>query len=174
MMAADPSSAGSSMFDATFWVAAAFFVTLGILAYAKAHRRILAALDARSERIAKQLDEARSLRDEAHAELARRQRRQREAAQEAEDILAQAEQDAQSMLEEADKQLAELTQRREAVAEAKIAHAEQAAIGAVRAEAAAIAIAAARQVIAEQAEGKLGDELIGRTIEQIGGERKAG
>jgi len=167
-MAAEPGSTGGSPFDATFWVAVSFLVTMGLLFLAGIHRRVLGALDERSNRIAKQLEEARSLRDEAHATLARQQRRQREAKSEAEEIVAQAERDASSLTEEAEQRLEELTRRREVVAEAKITQAQQAAVDAVRAEAASIAVAATRQVIAEEASGKLGDELIGRTIEQIG------
>lgn len=167
-MAADPGTSGGSPFDATFWVAVSFLVTLALLVFAKVHRRVLKALDERSARIAAQLEEARNLRDEAHATLARQQRRQREAKAEAEEIASQAERDARAMTEDAERQLEELTKRREAVAEAKIEQAQQAAVNALRAEAAAIAVAAARQVIADEAGGKLGDELIGRTIEQIG------
>jgi len=153
--------------DSTFWVAVAFFVTLGILTYLKLHRRVLAAIDARSTEIAERLNEARGLRDEAHNELARAQRRQREAAQEAEEIVAQAEADARVMLDEAESHLEELAQRRETVADARVTKAEQDAIAAVRREAASIAVAAARRVISEKMQGPLGDELIGRTIEQI-------
>jgi len=167
-MAADPGSSGGSPFDATFWVAVSFLVTLALLFVAKVHRRVLDALDGRTAKITAQLEQARNLRDEAHATLARQQRRQREAKAEAEDIVSQAERDARAMTEEAERHLEEVTKRREAVAEAKIAQAQQTAVNALREEAAAIAVAAARQVIAQEAGGKLGDELIGRTIEQIG------
>lgn len=165
-MAAEPGT--SAVADPTFWVAVAFFVFLGLLFFMKVHKQIASALDARADRIAKQLDEARNLRDEAQSDLAQRQRRQREADSEAEAIVSQAEEDARAMMREAEEKLETLAQRREKAAEDKIAQAEANAVKQVRAAAAAVAVQAARQVLAEQMTGKRGDKAIGDAIDQMG------
>ena len=67
-----------------FWVAVAFVIFLGLMAYVGVHRKAVAVLDQRSARIKAELDEARRLRDEAQKLLAEYQRKQGEAQREAE------------------------------------------------------------------------------------------
>jgi len=65
------------------------------------------------------LDEAKSLREEAQALLASYQRKQKEAEEQAEEIVKQARKDAENMAVSARKDLAERLERRAAQAEAK-------------------------------------------------------
>ena len=92
--------------EAETWVAIAFVIFLGILAYVGVHRTILNALDKRSARIKTELDEARQLRDEAKALLAEYQNKKGEAQREADAIVAGAKADAERMAAEADAKLA--------------------------------------------------------------------
>src|SRR3546814_341039 len=75
--------------DPTFWVAVAFVVFAGLMIW-KARQPVLKGLDARAERIRAELDEAQRLREEAQKALAEYKRKQRDAAKEAEDLLASA------------------------------------------------------------------------------------
>jgi len=58
------------LMEAETWVAIAFVIFLGILAYVGVHRTILDTLDKRTARIKSELDEARQLREEAKKLLA--------------------------------------------------------------------------------------------------------
>ena len=141
------------------------FVALIALAWRPAKRAILGSLDARAARIRAALDEARRLRDEAQTALADIQRRQRDAAAEARAIVEHARQEAERLQSRAAADLEESLQRREAAAMTRIGQAEAAALAEVRALAADVAVAAARQLIAEemgrpQASGALVDAAI--------------
>jgi len=56
--------------EAETWVAVAFVLFVALLIYLKAPSMLIAMLDERSARIAKELAEARKLREEARALLA--------------------------------------------------------------------------------------------------------
>jgi F-type H+-transporting ATPase subunit b len=58
------------MLEAEFWVAIAFALFVGVLAYYGVHKLLLRMLDERRERIRGELDEARRLKEEAQALLA--------------------------------------------------------------------------------------------------------
>ncbi len=149
------------------WVAAAFVLFVGVLIWIGAHRFIAAALDTRAARIRSELEEARSLKEEAQELLARLEREQRQALKDAEAIIAQAEEDARLLLVEAKAQIEQISERRRLAAEQKIARAREQALGAIRAEAATLAVAAARRLIQDLLEGEKGAELIDATIDEI-------
>ena len=149
------------------WVAVAFLLFVGVLVWIGAHRFIAETLDARAARIRGELEEARSLKEEAQELLARLQREQRQAKKDAEAIIAQAEEDARLLLIEAKRQIEQISERRRRAAEQKIARAREQALGAIRAEAAHIAITAARRLIRDLLEGEKGAELIDATIDEI-------
>jgi len=85
---ADPSS-GSFLAQPEFWVAASF-VAFFVVVWKPLRSALVGGLDARAERIRKELDEAQRLREEAQTLLADFQRKQRDAIQEAETIVARA------------------------------------------------------------------------------------
>jgi F-type H+-transporting ATPase subunit b len=155
------------MYEAEFWVLISFLIFAGIVLYLKVPALLGRALDARAARIAKELEEARKLREEAQALLAEYQGKQREAAKLAEDIVAQARRDAEAEAAEARRKLAEMVERRSKMAEQKIAQAEAQALKEVRAAAAELAIAAATRIIAERAKGPEGARLVDQSIAQI-------
>ncbi len=133
--------------DATFWVAVCVISFLAILLWKGAFKAMGAALDKRAENIEAQLDEARRLREEAQALLANYQRKQKEAEEQAEEIVAQARKDAEAMAARSRAELKERLGRRAAQAEAKIANAEAQALAEVRAKAAELAINGAEELL---------------------------
>jgi len=138
--------------DPELAVAIAFVVAVALIAK-KLWAAITAMLDTRAARIKADLDEAQKLRDEAQRTLAQFQRKQRDALQEAEAIVAHAREESQRYSERAQRELDAAIERRERLAAERVALAEAKAIAEVRNTAVDIAISAARRVIAE----RLGD-----------------
>ena len=158
----------ASMFaTAEFWVAVSFFLFVALIIYYKVPAMITAALDKRAADIGKQLDEARRLREEAEALLASYKRRQAEAMQEAEAIIAQAKDEAERLAVETHAAMEAQVVRRQQVAEDKIRQAETTAIAEVRAAAAEVAVNAARAVIADKVDAAKDNALIEKSISEL-------
>lgn len=152
---------------ATFWVAVAFFLFMGGVAYLGAFKMVGKILDDRADGIRKELDDARTLREDAQALLASYERKQKEAEKEAEEIITQAKHEADRLQVEAEAALAEQMERRSKAAEDKIASAEAQAIKEVQAVAVDIAIAAATAVIKDKVDAPRADKLIAESIEGL-------
>lgn len=155
------------MFEAEFWVAAAFVIFVGILYYFRVHEALFGALDQRQARIKTELDEAKRLRDEAQSLLEAYQQKRREAETEAEAILAGARAEAERIAQEAAAKLEEFIARRTKMAETKIAQAEVQALADVRAAAADAAVAAAEKILVQSARNNVADTLIAKGIDEV-------
>ena len=153
--------------EAEFWVAVAFVLFLGVLAYFQVFKKLLDALDQRSARIRQELEEARLLREEAQTLLAESKRKQHAAEADAAEIIAGARAEADRMAAEAKSRMDEFLARRTKMAEAKIAQAEEQAVADVRAAAADAAIAAAERILSENVKGKVADDLVRKGIEDL-------
>ena len=125
-------------------------VILIALAFRPFRSALISTLDARAARIRHDLDEAQRLREEAQAEHAAFQRRQREALKEAEEIITHAHQEAERLRERTLADVEQALKRREKAAMDRIAQAEQAAAAEVRGLAVDVAVTAARQLIADR------------------------
>ncbi len=147
-----------------FWVAVSFFLFLGVVAYFGLHKKLAAALDARAAMIAKELEEAKHLREEAETVLADYKRKQGDAAKEVEAIIRLAAKEAEELAAETRSSMAEHFERRMKLAEDKIARAETEALLEVRAAAADAAIAAAQSVIKAKLTPETADSLVTQGI----------
>jgi len=149
--------------DAEFWVlvAAVIFV---IAVFKPASRALTGGLDARTARIRGELDEARRLREEAERLVADYKARQQAASTEAEAIVAHAKAEAERIAAQSARDLELALERRQRMAEDRIAQAEAKALDEVRAVAIDVAIAAAREVITAQIDGQRGSTLIDDAI----------
>lgn len=136
--------------DATFIALVAFVLFFGVLFWLKVPGMILAALDARSAEIAKELHEARRLREEAEKLLAEYEAKRVAAEAQAKAIVDAAKEQAAVVAEETRASMMAAMQRREKQAEDRIANAETKAADEVRAAAAEAAIAAAERMIRER------------------------
>jgi F-type H+-transporting ATPase subunit b len=152
---------------AEFWVAVSFVIFLGLIVYLEVPGKVASALDARAERIGKELADAQRLREEALALLADYERKREEAEKEAQDIIAQARTEAEEYAAETRRKLAETIERRTLHAEQKIAQAEAQAMKEVRAAATDLAIAAASRIIAEEIKGEKAAKLVDQTISAL-------
>jgi F-type H+-transporting ATPase subunit b len=154
-------------YEPEFWVAVAFVIFIGVLAYVGVHRTVAEALDRRAARIKAELDEARQLREEAEKLLATYQKKRDEAEQEAAAIVAEARSEAERTAVESRAKMVEFVARRTKIAETKIAQAEAQAVADVRAAAADAAVAAAEKILVEAAKGKVADDLVARGIVEV-------
>jgi F-type H+-transporting ATPase subunit b len=157
------------LFEPEFWVAVSFFLFLGTVIYFGLHKKIATALDARAASIAKELDEARRLREEAEKVLADYRRKQGDAAKEAEGIVTLASKEAEILAAETHRSMKEHFERRMKLAEDKISRAEADALREVRAAAADAAVAAAQTVIAEKLTPEAADKLVKQGIDALKG-----
>jgi len=157
------------MFEAEFWVAAAFVVFVGVLGYFGVHKSLVKGIDGRRDRIRAELDEARRLKVEAEALLATYRRRQHEAEQEAQAIVASAKTEAERLAAEAETKIEEFVARRTKMAENKITQAEAQALADVRSAAADAAVAAAETILARTVKDKVADGLIAKGIADLKG-----
>lgn len=144
---------------ATLWVFISLLIFLGVLYWAGVPGKIGAALDARGNRIRKELDEARTLREEAQQLLAEYQRKRKQAEQEAAEIVEAAKREAEQIVVEAKAKTEDFVARRTATAEQKIAQAERDAVGEVRSSAVDVAIAAATKLLGGKTDAKLSADL---------------
>jgi F-type H+-transporting ATPase subunit b len=146
-----------------FWVLLAV-VLFVIGVWKPARRAILGGLDARAVRIRDELEAARRLREEAQQALAGYQKQQREAAAEAEAILAHARAEAERIAAQAGRNLEETLERRRRLAEERIAQEEAKALSEIRAVTVDVAISAARQVIVAELDEQRSAALIDAAI----------
>ena len=153
--------------DPTFWVAVSLFGLVAVLVYFKLPALVAKQLDQRSERIAKELEEAHRLREEAQALAAEYQRKLADAVKAAEAILEQAKADGLAAAEQARAALELALERRQALALTRIEQAEVQALKDVREATIDAAIAAARAVMAKQITGPKADELIDASIRDL-------
>jgi F-type H+-transporting ATPase subunit b len=152
--------------DPEFWVLVAAIIFVAVV-WKPARRAVIGSLDARAARIRQDLDEARRLREEAEQMLAEYRRREREGAAEAAAVVAHAKAEAERLAQRAAEELEQALQRRQRLAEERIAQAEAKALDEIRAVAVDVAIAAARQTLVEQLDERAGARLLDAAIAEL-------
>jgi F-type H+-transporting ATPase subunit b len=157
---------GSLLTNPELWVVVGFFIFLAYVG-PKVWKMIVTGLDQRSIRIKGQLDEAQKLRDEAQALLNEYQRRQKEAAQEAEAIVSAARESAAHHTKDAMAALEASMARREKQALEKIAQAEAHATAEVRREAVEVATAATRKLLQQALTDDRATALVDQSIKEL-------
>ena len=157
------------LLDPETWVGVGILIFLGLLVWKKVPSLVAKTLDARANRIAQELDDARKLRTDAEALLIEYQRRTAEVEKEAQAIISQARAEAQRIATEARAALDSQVERRARIAQEKIARAEAQALAEMRTLAANAAVNAAEKLIAERL-GEDGDaKLIRDGIKDLPG-----
>lgn len=170
-LAATPALAAKGPFlslaNTDFVVLISFIIFVGVLLYFKVPGMIGGMLKTRAEGIQSELNEARALREEAQSLLAEYERKQQEVQEQAGRIVEQAKADAEAAAVTAKADLEAAVARRLAAAEDQIASAEASAVKEVRDEAALVAVAAAREVIANQMTATSANALIDDAIATV-------
>ena len=153
--------------DNTFWALVGLLIFLGIVIYMKVPGMMAAGLDARADKIRADLDEAKRLREEAAALLAEYQNKRKQAELDAGEIVKAAQRDAEALAADAKVKTEEFVKRRTAMAEQKIAQAENDAVNAVRASAIDVAIAAAGKILGGKTSEKLSADLFKQSLSDV-------
>ena len=151
---------------AEFWALIAFLIFIAAV-FQPARRALTGALDQRIEGIKRQVEDAKSLREEAQATLTTYQHQQRQALEEANTIIEQAREDAERHREVAETKLKTILQAQELQALEKINQAEAAALRAVREAAVNLAITATSDLLAKRLDGPEGNALVDAAIQEL-------
>ncbi|MDB5615565.1 MAG: synthase subunit [Devosia sp.] len=152
--------------DNSFYAFAALVIFLAIALYFGIPKIVAKMLDGQIKKIADDLAQAKTLREEAAALLVEYEQKRVAAESEAEGIIAAAKEEAVRLTAEAQASLAELVTRRTKAVEDKIAQAEAQAIAEVRARSADVAIEAARLVLTDEM-GKKGGTVVDKAIADV-------
>ena len=156
-----------SLGNSNFVVLIAFLVFVGVLIYMGVPGKITGMLDARAAGIKADLEEARSLREEARTLLSSYERKQKEVQEQSERIVTQAKAEAEAAARQAKNELKESIARRMVAAIEQIASAEALALRSVREQAVTLAIAAAGDVLSKQMTAQRASESIDAAIAQV-------
>ncbi|MEC7298450.1 MAG: F0F1 ATP synthase subunit B [Pseudomonadota bacterium] len=171
LVAASPAAAASGPFfslrNTDFIVLLAFLVFLAVLIYFKVPSILAGLLDKRAEQITSELNEAKSLREEAQALLASYERKQKDVQAQADRIVEAAKKEASDAAAQAKVDLEASIKRRLAAAEEQIASAEASAVKEVKDRAVTVAVAAAREVIASQIKAADANKMIDDAIATV-------
>lgn len=150
-----------------FWVALGLLTLLVFFVWMRVPGLVAKQLDNRSSAIAKELEEAKRLREEAAAVLASYAKKASEAEAEAAKIVADAKEEAERFAKETRAQLRQQIERRSQIAKEKIEQAEHAALEEIRGLAADKAVAAAEKLIAERMDAPRTDALVSGSIAEF-------
>ena len=153
--------------DATLIAFVAFTLFFVLVIYLKAPAMMINALDARSQAIAKELHEARRLREEAERLLADYQTKQAAAEVEAKTIVEHAKEQAAALAAETRANMKAAMARREQQALDRIKQAEEKAQAEVRAAAAEAALAAAEAMIRKRMNAETQARLVSEGAKEL-------
>lgn len=156
-----------SLGNSDFVVVIAFLLFIGVLVYFKVPRTVIGMLDKRGETIRANLDEARTLREEAQTLLASYERKHGEVQEQADRIVAAAREDAEIAATKAKADLEQSIARRLKGAEEQIETARDAAVRDIRDRAIQVAVAAAAEVLRKDMDAERGSDMIDRSIETV-------
>jgi F-type H+-transporting ATPase subunit b len=149
--------------ESEFWVLVAGVVFVALV-FRPMNRALTGGLDARAGRIRAELDEARRLREDAEKLVAEYRAKEAESKAEAAGIVARAQEEAERIAAQSARDLELGLERRQRMAEERIAQAEAKALDEVRGVAIDVAIAAARDVITAAIDGRRGSALLDEAI----------
>lgn len=155
--------------DPTFWVLVAFIGFVGVLVYFKVPGMVTKGLDARAEKIKADLEDADALLKEARDLLASYQKKQREAADEAQEIKARAKEEGKRIVENGRARLEDSLQRREKLAMDRITQAEASALDEIRARTVDIALDATRDLLADNLSDHKANAMLDDAIKELPG-----
>ena len=153
-------------FDETAWVAIAFILFF-VFVWKRGKKAILSLIDERSLLIEKELNEAKSLKEEALEELRLALQNQKNVSDEAEILIKDAKETAKKIQEEANLKSVEMIKRKEEQAKQKILSLEAEAIKKIREITSSIVIESSKSYIKQQLDNKENINLISKSSNEI-------
>ena len=152
--------------DETAWVAIAFILFF-VLVWKKGKKAILSILDERSSLIEKELNEAKSLKEEALEELRLALQKQKNVSDEAENLIKYAKETAKKIQEEANLKSLEMIKRKEEQAKQKILSLETEALKNIKVITSNIVIESSKTYIKQKLDDKENINLISKSSNEI-------
>ena len=152
--------------DTQFLVLVAFVITVALIGKT-VYQKVSVALDERSEGIRRNIEEAIRLREEAQDLLSSYERKQRDAANEAKEMIERAKKEAEHLTEKATTDMNALIDRRKRQAKDRTAQAEVTAREEILTAAIEVALEASRRILTDKISGKKGDALIDDAIKDL-------
>ena len=153
-------------FDETAWVAVAFIIFIALI-WKKASKAITSILDNRSLLIENELNEAKSLKEEALEELRKSLQTQKQVSEEAENIILEAKETAKKIRDEAYTKSSDLIKRKEEQAKQKIYALETDAIKSIKKLTGNVVIEASKIYIESNIDNKENLNLITKASNEI-------
>ena len=153
-------------FDETAWVAIAFVIFIALV-WRKASKAITGILDSRSLLIENELNEAKSLKEEALEELRKSLQSQKNISNEAEQIIKDAQDAAKKIREDANVSCSEIIKRREEQAKQKIMALETEAVNNIKKITGSIIIESSKVFIESNLDKKENNNIINKSSNQI-------
>ena len=153
-------------FDETAWVAIAFILFF-VLVWKRGKIALFTLLDERSSLIEKELNEAKSLKEEALEELRLALQNQKNVSDEAENLIKDAKETAKKIQEEAKLKSNEMIKRKEEQAKQKILSLEAEAMKNIRAVTSQIIIESSKTYIKTKLDDKEKINLISKSSNEI-------
>ena len=153
-------------FDETAWVAIAFLLFF-LFVWKKGKKAILSLLDERSLLIEKELNEAKSLKEEALEELRLALQNQKNVSDEAENLIKDAKETATKITEEANLKSTEILKRKEEQAKQKILSLEAEAIKNIKEITSQIIIESSKIYIKDKLDNREKVNLISKSSNEI-------
>ena len=153
-------------FDETAWVAIAFLLFF-VFVWKKGKKAILYLLDERSSLIEKELNEAKSLKEEALEELRLALQNQKNVSDEAENLIKNAKETAKKIHEEANLKSLEMIKRKEEQATQKIVALEAEAIENIKEITSSIVIESSKTYIKQKLDYKENINLISKSLNEV-------
>ena len=153
-------------FDETAWVAIAFILFF-VLVWKKGKKAIMSLLDERSSLIENELNEARSLKEEALEELRLALQNQKNVSDEAENLIKDAKETAKKIQEEANLKSLDMIKRKEEQAKQKILSLEAEAIRNIREFTSLIVIESSKTYIKDKLDDQENVNLISKSSNEI-------
>ena len=155
------------LIDTNFWYGVSFAMFVAVI-WKYGWPVLIGFLDKRIEEIRDEIDTAESLRTEAHELLAQYQRKHRDAVEEAEQIIKNAQVHADEIKAQAEEDIEEILARREKQLEERIARMQAKAIEEIQEHTANLAIEATAGIIADKLDKKANQSLVDESINTIG------
>ena len=153
-------------FDETAWVAIAFLLFF-VMVWKKGKKAILSLLDERSLLIEKELNEAKSLKEEALEELRLALQNQKNVSDEAENLIKNAKETAKKIQEDANLKSLEMIKRKEEQTKQKILSLEAEAIKNIKEITSSIVIESSKNYIKQKLDNKENLNLISKSSNEI-------
>ncbi len=157
-----------SLGNTDFIVLVSFIIFIGALIYFKAPHFAGKLIDSRIDLIRKRIEDASSLKSEAHDVLERVKKERAEAEVQAKRIVEAAGKDAEIQINQASKEIGRTVKRRVKAAEEQIHAAEAEAVASIRNSAIDIAVSVAGEVIEAKMDSGDRKKMIDRSLKNIG------